>query len=79
MSRYTLELRYIENNPNIDLFEDVLYYEPLEFDNFKKKFFDRYKFRQIGFESVEMFRHFLRLTLNENYDFYEQLYLNCYK
>ena len=43
MSRYTLELRYIENNPYINLFEDVKYYEPLEFDNFKKKFFGRYK------------------------------------
>ena len=74
MNRYTLELRYIENNPNIDLFEEVKYYEPLELDNFKKKFFDRYKFRQIGFESVEMFKHFLRQTLNENYDFYAQLY-----
>ena len=74
MSRYTLELRYIENNPNIDLFKDVKYYEPLEFNNFKKKFFARFKFRQIGFESVEMFKHFLRQTLNENYDFYEQLY-----
>ena len=38
MSIYTLELRYIENNPNIDLFEDVKYYEPLEFDNFKRSF-----------------------------------------
>ena len=74
MSRYTLELRYIENNPRIDLFEDVKYYEPIEFDNFKKKFFARYKFREIGFESVEMFKHFLRQTLNENYDFYSQLY-----
>ena len=74
MSRYTLELRYIENNPNIDLFEKVKYYEPLELENFKKKFFARFKFRQIGFESVEMFKHFLRQTLNENYDFYAQLY-----
>ena len=74
MSRYTLQLRYIENNPRIDLFKDVKYYEPLEFDNFKRKFFDRYKFRQIGFESVDMFKHFLRQTLNENYDFYAQLY-----
>ena len=43
MCRYTLELRYIENNPRIDLFDDVKYYEPLEFENFKKKFFARYK------------------------------------
>ena len=74
MNRYTIELRYIENNPSINLFEDVKFYEPLEFDNFKKKFFDRYKFREIGFETWERFQHFLRQTLNENYDFYFQLY-----
>ena len=74
MSWYTLELRYIEYNPRNDLFEDVKYYEPLEFDNFKKKFFARYIFRQIGFVSVDMFKHFLKQTLNENYDFYAQLY-----
>ena len=38
MSRYTLELRYIENNPNIDLFEDVKYYEPLELITLKRSF-----------------------------------------
>ena len=74
MNKYSIELRYIENNPNINLFEDVKFYEPLEFDNFKKKFFARFKFREIGFETWERFQHFLRQSLNENYDFYAQLY-----
>ena len=76
MSRYTIELREIENC--------ICYLFPKGFPfytdseemrlNFIQKFYDEYMFREIGFETVERFRRSLLGKLNKIMPYYTQLY-----
>ena len=76
MSKYTIELREIENC--------ICYLFPKGFPfytdseemrlNFIQKFYDEYMFREIGFETVERFRRSLLGKLNKIMPYYTQLY-----
>ena len=76
MSKYTIELREIENC--------ICYLFPKEFPfytdseemrlNFIQKFYDEYMFREIGFETVERFKRSLLGKLNKIMPYYTQLY-----
>ena len=76
MSKYTIELREIENC--------VCYLFPKSFPfytdseelrkNFIQKFYDEYMFREIGFETVERFKRSLLGKLNKIMPYYTQLY-----
>ena len=76
MSRYTIELRDIENC--------ICYLFPKGFPfytdseemrlNFIQKFYDEYMFREIGFETVERFKRSLLGKLNLLMPYYTQLY-----
>ena len=76
MSRYTIELREIENC--------ICYLFPKGFPfytdseemrlNFIQKFYDEYMFREIGFETVERFKRSLLGKLNKIMPYYTQLY-----
>lgn len=74
MSKYTTELKYLveSNYPlGMDLYPifDESYREQLN-----KKIIDHYYFREIGFETAELFKRFLNRTLNEIMPYYNQLY-----
>ena len=74
MSKYTTELRYlIENNFDIGLKDypifDENYREPLN-----RKIINHYYFREIGFETAELFKRYLNNTMNEIMPYYNQLY-----
>ena len=74
MSKYTTELRYlIENNFDIGLKDypifDENYREPLN-----QKIINHYYFREIGFETAELFKRYLNNTMNEIMPYYNQLY-----
>ena len=76
MSKYTIELREIENC--------ICYLFPKGFPfytdseemrlNFIQKFYDEYMFRDIGFETVERFKRSLLGKLNKIMPYYTQLY-----
>lgn len=74
MSKYTTELRYlIENNFDIGLKDypifDENYREPLN-----QKIINHYYFREIGFETAELFKRYLNNTMNEIMPYYNQLF-----
>ena len=73
MSKYTTELRYlIENNFDIGLKDypifDENYREPLN-----RKIINHYYFREIGFETAELFKRYLNNTMYEIMPYYNQL------
>ena len=74
MSKYTTELRYlIENNFDIGLKDypifDENYREPLN-----REIINHYYFREIGFETAELFKRYLNNTMNEIMPYYNQLF-----
>ena len=74
VSKYTTELRYlIENNFDIGLKDypifDENYREPLN-----RKIINHYYFREIGFETAELFKRYLNNTMNEIMPYYNQLF-----
>ena len=77
MAKYTIELDTLLRDTNFILFNfDYDFYT----DNiaikkkFEQKFIDRYRFNEIGFETVARFKHYLKTTLNEIAPYYKQLY-----
>ena len=76
MSRYTIELRDIENCTCYLFPKGFPFYtdnEELRL-NFIQKFYDEYMFREIGFETVERFKRSLLGKLNKIIPYYTQLY-----
>lgn len=71
MAKYTLELRHFENM--VFDFEYNFYSEEAR-KNFEKKFIDHYYFNEIGFETVQRFKHNLKEYLNRVMPYYDQLY-----
>ena len=74
MSKYTTELRYlIENNFDIGLKDypifDENYREPLN-----RKIINHYYFREIGFETAELFKRYLNNTMREIMPYYNPLF-----
>ena len=75
MSKYTAELRTIIDN-NFDIFDFMYERDPksiaiLSNEDLQKGFIDHYYFREVGFETLERFKHKLKsqwLESIENFD-----------
>lgn len=75
MTRYTLELRTIYEDPNFKLFDfDYEFYDNTLKSNFERKFFEHYYFDEIGFPTIQKFKHMLKAKLNLIMPYYKQLY-----
>lgn len=75
MNRYTIELCNIEEDLGYNLFdENFPFYEPSLREHFVKKFYDRYRFREIGAETIYRFKLMLNGRLNLIMPYYTQLY-----
>lgn len=74
MSSGTVQLRWlIENNYDFQLTQYPIFDENYR-NVLNQKILDHYKFREIGFETPALFRHYLKMTLNELMPYYNQLY-----
>ena len=75
MSKYTLELRYIYEDENFNLFDFPynLYNNDLK-PWFEEKFFQHFMFYEIGFDTIGMFKQRLMSKLNDIFPYYKQLY-----
>ena len=75
MSKYTLELRYLYEDENFNLFDFPynLYNNELK-PWFEEKFFQHFMFYEIGFDTIGMFKQRLMTKLNDIYPYYRQLY-----
>lgn len=77
MSRYTLELSKVENDKNFNLFPKNF---PFYIDddnlraNFVKKFYNEYRFREIGFETLGRFKTSLLSKLYNIMPYYVEYY-----
>ena len=75
MAKYTTQIRSVVES-GYPLFDfsypifDEAYRSVLE-----QKIIDRYYFREIGFETVGQFKHFLKMKLNEIMPYYNEHYL----
>lgn len=75
MSNYTLELRQISESKNMKVFDfEYDFYDPDLKSKFEEKFVNHYFFNEIGFETIQRFKHFLKMKLNEIMPYYKQLY-----
>ena len=77
MARYTIELDTLLRDTNFILFnfDYDFYTDNIEIKKkFEQKFIDRYRFNEIGFETVARFKHYLKTSLNEIAPYYKQLY-----
>lgn len=77
MARYTIELNTLLRDTNFILFnfDYDFYTDNVEIKKkFEQKFIDRYRFNEIGFETVARFKHYLKTSLNEIAPYYKQLY-----
>lgn len=74
MSKYTTELRWvIENGYDLQLNEYPIFDENYR-EELNQKIINHYYFREIGFETVGLFRFYLKQTMNEIMPYYNQLY-----
>lgn len=77
MSKYTAELRTIIAN-DIDIF-DFTYTRSatsqaiISDTDLEQGFIDRYYFREVGFETVERFKHYLKVHWRENIEVFDKL------
>ena len=77
MSKYTAELRTILAN-NIDIFDFEYTRLPesqaiISDADLEQGFIDRYYFREVGFETVERFKHYLKVHWIENLEIFDKL------
>ena len=75
MSKYTLELRYLYESDNFELFDFPynLYNNDLK-PWFEEKFFQHFMFYEIGFDTIGIFKQRLMSKLNDIYPYYRDLY-----
>lgn len=74
MSKYTTELRWIiENGYNLQLDEYPIFDENYR-NILNQKIINHFYFREIGFETVALFRWYLKSTMNEIMPYYNKLY-----
>lgn len=81
MSKYTTQLRYIiEMEFDLGL-KDYPIFDETYRSVLNKKLIDHYYFREIGFETAELFKRFLNRSMNEIMPYYNQLYesVNVFK
>lgn len=75
MSKYTIELRHLHEDPNFEIFDfHYDFYDEELKANFQKKFINHYYFDEIGAETVSRWKHQLASRLNMIYPYYYQLY-----
>lgn len=77
MSKYTAELRTIIDN-NFDIFDFTYTRDPksiaiLSNENLQKGFIDHYYFREVGFETLERFKHKLKTQWLESIENFDKL------
>lgn len=75
MARYSIELRTIKETANYNLFD----FEYELYDNnlkplFEEKFFEYFYFDEIGYPTVQRFKHMLKSKLHMIMPYYKQLY-----
>lgn len=74
-SKYTIELRYLLNNGEHDIFNfNYDFYDEGRKLNFERKFINHYFFHEIGCESVARWKHMLKSKLDMIAPYYKQLY-----
>lgn len=75
MAKYTTQLRTIveANHPIFDF--DYPVFDEAYRMVLEQKIVNRYYFREIGFETVGQFKHFLKMKLNEIMPYYNEHYL----
>lgn len=74
MAKYTVELRdVVKSGTNIFDFEYDFYNEEMKKD-FEKKFINHFYFREIGFETVGRFIHYLKCKFDETLPYYNMLF-----
>jgi hypothetical protein len=75
MAKYSTQIRtIIETGYKIFDFDYPIFDEKYR-SVLEKKILDRYFFREIGFETVAQFKHFLRTRMNEIMPYYNQHYV----
>jgi hypothetical protein len=75
MAKYTTQLRSLIDG-GYDIFAgwDFDIFDNAYTGVLKTKIIDRYYFREIGFETAEQFKHFLKMKMNEIMPYYNELY-----
>ena len=75
MSNYTIQLRYLYEDENFNLFDFPynLYNNDLK-PWFEEKFYQHFMFYEIGFDTIGMFKQRLMSKLNDIFPYYKQLY-----
>ena len=75
MSKYTLQLRFLYEDENFNLFDFPynLYNNDLK-PWFEEKFYQHFMFYEIGFDTIGMFKQRLMSKLNDIFPYYKQLY-----
>lgn len=74
MSEYTTELRFlIESGYDIGLADYPIFNEEYR-DELNNKIINHFYFREIGFESADMFKFYLNRAMNEIMPYYNKLY-----
>lgn len=74
MSKYTTELRWIiENGYDLQMNEYPIFNEQYR-ETLNSKIINHFYFREIGFETVALFRWYLKSTMNEIMPYYNKLY-----
>ena len=75
MALYTLELRTLKETPNYNLFDfDYELYDNNLKPVFEEKFFEYFYFDEIGYPTVQRFKHMLKSKLHMIMPYYKQLY-----
>lgn len=75
MASYSLELRTLKETPNYNLFDfDYELYDNNLKPVFEEKFFEYFYFDEIGYPTVQKFKHMLKSKLHMIMPYYKQLY-----
>ena len=77
MSKYTVEYGTLYDSGFAPLLEGLEYYpifDESHREELNRKIYNRYKFREIGFETVAVFTHYFITLINEIMPFYNELY-----
>ena len=73
MSNYTMTIQEIINN-GVEIFDFNYSFYNDNKEDFENKFIDMFMYYEIGFDNLEMFKHFLKSKLNTIYPYYKKLY-----
>ena len=72
MAEYTIELRDVVKNHNIFDFK-YPFYDPSKQPDFERKFINHFYFHEIGCETVDRFKHYLRDKMETVFPYYNEL------